>query len=73
MVDFKYIVGQLSLIHVAYDLLRFSFRLHGSGITRPICASATDDRVVESEVLALPLARDGATIDMLLVGVIFFA
>jgi hypothetical protein len=31
----------------------------------------TDDSFISSEVLVLPLARDGATIDMLLVGVAF--
>jgi hypothetical protein len=30
-----------------------------------------DDRVVGSESLALPLSRDGAAIDMLMVGVVF--
>jgi hypothetical protein len=112
IVDFKYIIGQLSLIDVTYDPLRFTFRLHGSGVTRRVGYDmtgkdiedlpppairtmvrghfievvehgrpvvqirerhGTDDRVVESEVLALPLARDGATIDMLLVAIAFLA
>jgi hypothetical protein len=30
-----------------------------------------DDRVVDSESLALPLSRDGKTIDMIMVGVVF--
>lgn len=110
VLDLKYVIGQLALLDVGYDPIRFRFRLHGSGITRrvgyemtgkevddlpsPVVRSLVrhhfsavveqriplvevrerhimDDRVVDSESLALPLSRDGAIIDMLMVGVIF--
>lgn len=110
VLDLKYVIGNIALLDVAYEPLRFRFRLHGTGIAQrvgyemtgkevddlppPAVRShvrrhftavvesrmplvemrerhMTDDRVLGSETLALPLARDGATIDMLLVGLIF--
>jgi hypothetical protein len=110
VLDFKYVIGQLALLDVNYEPLRFRFRLHGTGISQRVGYDMTgkelddlppplvralvrrhfaevverrtpivelrereikDDRRVESESLALPLAADGKTIDMLMVGVIF--
>jgi hypothetical protein len=110
VLDFKYIIGQLALLDVAYGPLRFRFRLHGTGISQRVGYDMTgkeldelppplvrasvrrhfsevverraplvevrerqimDDRVVESEALAMPLSHDGKTIDMLMVGVAF--
>ena len=110
MLDLRYIIGHLALVDVAYDPMRFRFRLHGTGISQRVGYDMTgkavddlpsptvrslvrrhfaavverraplvqmrerfimDDRTVDSEVLALPLSRDGASIDMLMVGVTF--
>ncbi len=109
-VEMKYILGQLSLIDVARDPLRFVFRLHASGNVRHLGVDLTgkelafmpkpnlrdrirthyelavasrepvvqrrggsfaDGREVDYEVLVLPLASDGETIDMLMSGVIW--
>jgi hypothetical protein len=111
VLDLKYIIGQLALLDVAYNPMRFHFRLHGTGIAQrvgyemtgkdvdelppPVVRSlvrrhftavveqrmplveirerpAMDDRVLASETLASPLSRDGVTIDMLIVGLVFF-
>ncbi|MGH7088475.1 MAG: PAS domain-containing protein [Stellaceae bacterium] len=109
VLDMKYAMGNLTIVEVAYDPLRFRFRLHGSRISqrvgydmtgkdiealppalaplvrrhfeavveerRPIVEvrerQIADEGVFDSEVLALPLSRDGRTIDMLMVGVCF--
>jgi hypothetical protein len=110
VLDLKYVIGQIALVEVSHDPLRFRFRLHGTGIARRVGYDMTgkavdalpngriralvlrnfaavvaeraprveirarhimDDRTVDSEVLAMPLARDGKTIDMLLVAVAF--
>jgi hypothetical protein len=110
VLDFRYVIGQLALLDVAYGPLRFRFRLHGTGISQRVGYEMTgkeldelppplvrasvrrhfsevverrtplvevrerqimDDRVVDSESLALPLSTDGKTIDMLMVGVVF--
>lgn len=104
--DLKYILGDLSLIDVLRDPLRFSFRLHASNLvdrggidmtgrlldempderrranalrhyqkvmaTRQASVTSfareyTDHRSWDCEVLVLPLAADGTTIDMLMV------
>ena len=36
VLDFKYVIGQLALIDVTYDPLRFRFRLHGTGISQRV-------------------------------------
>jgi hypothetical protein len=111
VLDLKYIIGQLALLDVHHDPIRFHFRLHGTGISQRVGYEMTgkdlddlpppsvrtmvrrhfmavleeraprvevrerhimEDRIVDSEILALPLSRDGAIIDMLMVGVIFF-
>lgn len=109
VLDFKYVLGNLVLVDVLYDPLRFRFRLHGSRIGQRVGYDLTgkdldamppalrpfverhftavvegraprveirerriaDEGVVDSEVLALPLSRDGGRIDMLMVGVCF--
>ncbi|MDE2227798.1 MAG: PAS domain-containing protein [Alphaproteobacteria bacterium] len=109
-VEMKYILGQLSLIDVARDPLRFIFRLHATGNARHLGVDRTgkdlafmpnpdvrehvrahyelavasrepvvqhrggsfaDGREWDYEVLVLPLASDGETIDMLMSGVIW--
>lgn len=104
-VDLKYILGDLSLIEVLHDPLRFRFRLHASNLVdrggidltgrllddlpderrrnnalrhyhtviesrRPSVVflenEYTDQRSWHCEVLVLPLAADGVTIDMLM-------
>ena len=110
VLDLKYIIGNLSLLDVSYEPLRFRFRLHASGVSERVGYEMTghdldelpqpdtrevmrrhyvdvverrmpivqmrereilDNRLVHCEVLALPLARDGKTIDMLMSGVIW--
>lgn len=105
-VDFGYILGDLSLVEVFQDPLRFRFRLHASNLAdrggidmtgrlldempderrranalrhyqkvmaerRPSVTffkrEYTDSRIWDCEVLVLPLAADGTTIDMLMV------
>ncbi|MBV8535853.1 MAG: PAS domain-containing protein [Alphaproteobacteria bacterium] len=104
--DLKYILGDLSLVDVLRDPLRFRYRLHASNLVNrggidmtgrlvdempderrrgntlrhynkvmsgraPSVVSLqneyTDLRSWHCEVLVLPLATDGATIDMLMV------
>jgi hypothetical protein len=104
--DLRYLIGNLSLLDVHHDPLRFRYRLHASNlanrigieltgkwvddIPNPIHANAaaahftevikrrtpivyrrkhefvTDGLPHDCEILALPLARDGRTIDMLI-------
>jgi len=110
VLELGYIVGNLSLLDVCYDPLRFRFRLHGSRVTERVGYEMTgkhvdelptplmremvqrhyaavierreplvevrerqivDDRILPCEVLALPLASDGTTIDMLISGVVW--
>jgi len=110
VLDLGYIIGNLSLLDVRYDPLRFRFRLHASGVTERVGYEMTgkfvdelptremremvrrhyeavverrapivevrarqivDDRMLPCEVLALPLAADGSTIDMLMSGVVW--
>ena len=110
VLELKYVIGQLALLDVGYDPIRFRFRLHGTGISQRVGYEMTgkdvddlplpavrslvrrhytavieqrvplvelrerhtvDDRVVGNELLVLPLSRDGTTIDMLMVGVVF--
>lgn len=109
VLDMKYAMGNLTIVEVAYDPLRFRFRLHGTRISqrvgydmtgkgleelppalspmvrrhftavieerRPLAEvrerQVADEGVLDSEVLALPLSRDGRIIDMLMVGVCF--
>ena len=104
-VDLRYVLGDLSLVEVLRDPLRFRFRLHASNLAdrsgidltgrlldempderqrnnalrhyqqvlaerRPAVVflrnEYTDNRSWHCEVLVLPLAADGATIDMLM-------
>ncbi|MDE2229333.1 MAG: PAS domain-containing protein [Alphaproteobacteria bacterium] len=104
--DFRYLIGNLSLLDVLYEPLRFRYRVHASNLAQRMGAEMTgkwideipnprhaaaarshfaevierrapvvyrrDDQFVtdnlphDCEVLALPLARDGRTIDMLM-------
>ncbi len=103
--DLKYILGDLSLVDVAYDPLRFRFRLHASNVVdkggidmtarlvdempderrrnntlrhyQKVIATRqpsieffqnefTDHQSWNCEILVLPLAGDGTTIDMLM-------
>jgi len=104
-VDLKYILGDLTLVDVLHDPLRFRFRLHASNLAdrggidmtgrlldempdarrrnnalrhymkvldtrRPsvifLRNEYTDQRSWHCEVMVLPLAADGTTIDMLM-------
>ena len=108
--DLKYVLGNIAMFDVAYDPLRFRFRLHGSRIAQRVGYDMTGkdfeempapglrqemrrhfttvletraprveirarevgaEGVIDCEVLVLPLSRDGATIDILMVGVWF--
>lgn len=109
VLDLRYVIGNLVLVDVSYDPLRFRFRLHGSRIGQRVGYDMTgkdvdalppglsalakthfiavvearaprvqirerqlaDDAIVDSEVLVLPLSRDGECIDMLMVGIAF--
>jgi hypothetical protein len=110
VLELGYIIGNLSLLDVRYNPLRFRFRLHANGVTERVGYEMTgkyvdelpltdtrlmvqrhyeavvdrrepivevrarqivDDRMLPCEVLALPLAADGATIDMLMSGVVW--
>ncbi|HYL48178.1 MAG TPA: PAS domain-containing protein [Stellaceae bacterium] len=104
--DFRYLIGNLSLLDVAYSPLRFRYRVHATRLAQRIgieltgkwvdeipnpahAAGAhshfaevieqrtpivyrrvhefvTDNLPHNCEVLALPLARDGQTIDMMM-------
>ena len=104
--DFAYVLGNLSLLDVAYDPLRFRYRVHATKLAQRIGLELTGKWVHEipnsghaegarahftevvnrrtpiiyrreqefvtdnlphnCEILALPLARDGSTIDMLM-------
>ncbi len=103
--DFPYVLGQMMLIDVAYDPLRFRFRLYGTELVDRMGFDMTgkmleehplpefrdflergwrevldtgrpahvffnrfvDDRARRFESLRLPLATDGAKIDMIMV------
>jgi hypothetical protein len=109
VLDLGYILGNLSLLDVRHEPLRFRFRLHASRVTERVGYEMTgkfldelpqdtrvmverhyttvierrqpvvqvrerqiiDDRILPCEVLALPLAADGTTIDMLMSGVVW--
>lgn len=110
VLELGYIIGNLSILDVRYNPLRFRFRLHASGVTERVGYEMTgkfvdelplldmremvrlhyeavvehrkpivevrarqivDDRMLPCEVLALPLAADGNTIDMLMSGVVW--
>ncbi|HUZ75607.1 MAG TPA: PAS domain-containing protein [Stellaceae bacterium] len=110
VLDLGYIIGNLSLLDVFFQPLRFRFRLHASRVTERVGYEMTgkdldilpardsretvwrhfvdvinrrvpivqvrerqisDDRILPCEVLALPLARDGSTIDMLMSGLVW--
>jgi hypothetical protein len=104
--DFQYLIGNLSLLDVRYDPLRFRYRVHASNLARRIGMELTgkwvdeipnpvhadgarthftevierrtpivyrrdhefviDNLPHDCEILALPLAADGRTIDMLM-------
>jgi|SRR5215469_14279473 len=104
--DFRYVIGNLSLLDVAYAPLRFRYRVHATRLAQRVGIEMTGKWVDESpnpayvagatshfteviekrtpivyrrvhefvidnlphncEVLALPLASDGTTIDMLM-------
>ena len=105
--DLKYCIGNLSLIDVAHEPLRYRFRLHASTVAqsigfdltgkdldampdaeyrrivadhyaevlaarKPVAKyrhrQMTDQHIWSCEVLVLPLASDGKTIDMLMSG-----
>ena len=105
--DLRYILGDLNLIEVLRDPLRFRFRLFGSNIAlllgrdltgqtldalpdpdyrelvrshcaevaerraptlRRYCRKPVGDRVLNLEMLVLPLGEDETRVDMLLVG-----
>ncbi len=111
VLDLGYIIGNLSLLDVFFQPLRFRFRIQASGVTERVGYEMTgkdldalpardsrdairrhfvevvnrrapivqtrerhilDGRVHSCEVLALPLARDGSTIDMLMSGLVWF-
>ena len=54
VLDFKYVIGQLALIDVSYDPLRFRFRLHGTGISQRVGYEMTGK---ELDDLPPPLVR----------------
>jgi hypothetical protein len=54
VLDFKYVIGQLALIDVSYDPLRFRFRLHGTGISQRVGYEMTGK---ELDDLPPPLIR----------------
>jgi hypothetical protein len=54
VLDFKYVIGQLALIDVSYDPLRFRFRLHGTGISQRVGYEMTGKEVDD---LPSPLVR----------------
>ncbi|MGH7014718.1 MAG: PAS domain-containing protein [Stellaceae bacterium] len=104
--DFKYLIGNVSLLDVTYEPLRFRYRLHSTHLAQRIGVEltgkwvdeipnashaeganghftevirrrtpivyrrvqefVTDNLPYNCEILALPLARDGHTIDMLM-------
>jgi len=106
----KYILGNLSLVEVRREPLRFFFKVHASNVaarlgfdltgkflddypdakhremirehfTRSVVegapvlarreAQATDTLILHCEAIALPLAKDGKTIDALLTGFVW--
>jgi len=110
VLDLGYIIGNVSLLDVRYDPLRFRYRLHGTNIAqragvdltgknvedvpdiawragllkhfravieqrRPVAITFrrawTDHRFWNCESLALPLSREGNTIDMLMTSVVW--
>jgi hypothetical protein len=54
VLDFKYVIGQLALLDVSYDPLRFRFRLHGTGISQRVGYEMTGK---ELDDLPPPLIR----------------
>ena len=47
VLDLKYIIGQLALVDVGYDPMRFRFRLHGTGISQRVGYEMTGKDVDE--------------------------
>jgi len=108
-IELRFILGDLILLEVLHDPLRFRYRLVGSNLTRSLGREMTgrmldehpeptfrrlaaevyaevattaaplstrrdaviDDRLRRYETMVLPLAADGATVDMILVGMRF--
>ena len=57
VLDLKYIIGQLALVDVAYDPMRFRFRLHGTGISQRVGYEMTGKDVDELSPLLSSLVR----------------
>ncbi len=53
VLDLKYIIGKIALLDVAYDPLRFRFRLHGTSISRRVGYEMTGKAVDEIPSAAL--------------------
>ena len=109
--DLQYILGNLSLLDVAYDPLRFHYRIHGTNLSQRMGKDMTNKSIDEIpapkhaeqvreqltgvierrapaafsslseypavyvprdvELLVLPLAADGTTIDMIMYAVVW--